>query len=238
MHTSALTRAAAASALIAISGHAAAACDGSSDPCSLDLGRITVDFSQGAASYVAEALVLYGSDAYYGAASGFLPSVQAIHGADVDGFAFSPQVYASVGGSGINGYHEVHASFEFSDIGFFAKPGYRIDSIDFVVTGSTAWVGDAYASFGLPAAMVFNGNDFSASGSWGAGGSTSFRGEFNVSASYLQGDDGTAISYGTANASFDRVSFTAHVSAVPEPQAAALLWAGLGLLACRRRPRG
>ena len=44
-----------------------APCDGSSDPCTIDLGRASASFASGAASYVAEAVVVSGSDMSLGA---------------------------------------------------------------------------------------------------------------------------------------------------------------------------
>jgi hypothetical protein len=231
MPMSRFNRAAAAACLLLASAlpAAAAVCDGSANPCTLDLGKVGVEFPQGAFSYAADALMTNGSDGYAGFASGFLPTLAEIHGAGTDGFSFNPQIVGNVGGSGINGVHEVQAFFEFNDIAFLAQPGYKIDQIDFIVSGSSGRVGDSSVDIVLPGPLVFNGEAFTSTAVLGAA-TTKFRGEFTINAVYVDGGADPPPFYGTANASFDKVSLVAHVSAVPEPQHAALLLAGLLVL--------
>jgi hypothetical protein len=94
----------------------AAACDGSSEPCSIELGRVSANFANGAASYYAQALLVNGADAVYGASPEFLPALTRTHTADSDGLRLLPQVYGSVGGSGIEGLHEVTALLQFTGL--------------------------------------------------------------------------------------------------------------------------
>lgn len=220
----------------ACSAAAAATCDGSSDPCTLDLGRVTVSFAQGAASYAAVAEVVGGGDGYAYASSDFLGSLQQQHTATSDGFSFVPVVYAAVGGSGINGYHEARGFFDFSGLRFEAKPGYRLDALTLTLTGTRSAVGDASATLGLPIGVTVGADGFAGSGPLNPDDPT-LHAEFNLGAAYLAGDDGTALSYGTASSAFTSVRFDATVSAVPEPATSGLLLLGLGALAWRARRR-
>ena len=218
---------------------ATAACDGSSDPCAIDLGRASANFASGAASYYAEAVLLNGSDAYYNASPTFLPALQILHTANSDGFSFQPQIYASVGGSGIQGLHEVAASLQFTGLSFTADPGYRITSLQAVLKGSFSLVGNGYGGLALPGPLQWSGTSFTAVLSLNPAAAELTTG-FSVAASYVEGEDGTAASYGTGSASIDSLEFIVGVSPVPEPAAAALLVMGGALLpwlARRRRAR-
>lgn len=216
----------------------AAPCDGSSDACTIDLGRATANFANGAASYYAEALLLNGSDAYYSASPQFLPTLLVTHTAGSDGFSFQPQVYASVGGSGIQGLHEVSALLQFTGLSFTADPGYQITSLQVVLKGSFSLVGNGYGGLNLGGPLQWVDQTFTATvpldpamADWQTG--------FSIAASYLEGPDGTAASYGTGSASFDSLQFIVGVSPVPEPSPWALFAAGAVLLpwlARRRRP--
>lgn len=75
----------------------AAPCDGSSDPCTIDLGRATASFAAGAASYFAEAMVVQGTDVSVNANAQLLSSTQVTHGAISDSLIIGPQIYSSVG---------------------------------------------------------------------------------------------------------------------------------------------
>ena len=121
----------------------AADCDGSSDPCSVDLGRVTASFAAGAASYGAEVLLVNGSDASFSPPQS-LPALQVIHTAASDGFRIQPQLYAYVGGSGVQGLHEVVATLQFAGLSFTADPGYQVNGVQAVITGSFSLVGNGY----------------------------------------------------------------------------------------------
>lgn len=218
----------------------AAACDGSSDPCSVDLGRVTASFAAGAATYFAEAVVTNGSDASVSPGPQSLPPLLITHATGSDGFSIQPQVYTYVGGSGIQGLHEVVATLQFTGLSFTADPGYQISGVQAVIKGSFSLVGNGYGSLYVPAAVQWNDTNFSATLALDPTAADFFIG-FNVSASYLEGDDGTAASYGAGSASFDSVAFIVNVTAapVPEPASAALLAVGVAALPwlARRRRR-
>jgi hypothetical protein len=207
----------------------AAPCDGSSDPCSIDLGRATANFATGAASYYAEAVLLNGTDAYYGVNPQFLPTVQLTHSAGSDGFTFQPQMYASVGGSGIQGLFEVAAMLQFTGLTFAAQPGYQITRLQAVVKGSFSLVGNGYGGLSLPGPLQWVDQNFTATVSLDPA-AADFQTGFTVAASYVEGEEGTALSYGTASASIDSVAFIVGVSPVPEPDSWAMLAAGGVLL--------
>lgn len=194
----------------------AAICPPTGDPCTVDLGHASVTFLQGLNSYAAWAEQINGSEGYFGSSPDFISTFQAVHSPGRDGFSFLPQVYAAVGGGGTNGFHEVRGYFEFYDVRFDPHPGYRIDSVDFVVTGTQDFVGDAYVTLNVPGSIAITGNTFTSTSSYGPE-LPYLRAEFTTSASYLQGDDGTAVFYGAASAAFGTAQLVANVSAVPEP---------------------
>jgi hypothetical protein len=219
---------------------AATSCE-SSDPCSIDLGRATANFASGGASYFAEVVLVNGSDASFTPGPQALPTPQLTHAAGSDGFSVQPQMYAYVGGSGIQGLHEVAATLLFTGLSFTANTGYQISGVQAVIKGSFSLVGDAYGWPNVPAAMQWSDQNFSATLALDPAAADLSLG-FNIAASYLQGEDGTALSYGAGSASFDSIQFIVNVSAapVPEPTSAALLAAGVTVLAwlARRRRRG
>lgn len=216
----------------------AATCDGSSDPCSIDLGRTTANFATGAASYYAEAVLVNGTDAYYGVNPQFLPTLQVTHSASSDGFTFQPQMYASVGGSGIQGLFEVAAMLQFTGLSFVAEPGYQITGLQAVVKGSFSLVGNGYGGLSLPGPLQWVDQNFTAMVSLDPA-AADFQTGFTVAASYVEGEDGTALSYGTGSASIDSVAFIVSVSPVPEPGSWTLLGSGIALLPwlAKRRSR-
>jgi PEP-CTERM motif len=218
----------------------AAACDGSSDPCSVDLGRATASFAAGAATYYAEAVLTNGSDASVSPSPQSLPALLLTHAASSDGFSIQPQVYTYVGGSGVQGLHEVAATLQFTGLSFTADAGYQISSVQAVIKGSFSLVGNGYGGLMVPAALQWSGTNFSTTLALDPM-AADFSIGFNVSASYLAGDDGTAVSYGAGSASFDSVEFIVNVTTapVPEPASAALLAAGIAALPwmARRRRR-
>lgn len=217
---------------------AAAECDGSSDPCSVDLGRASAHFASGAATYFSEVMLINGSDASFSPGPQSLPPLQLTSSSGSDGFRVQTQVYAYVGGSGVQGLHEVMATVQFSGLSFTADAGYRIDGVQVVVTGSFDLVGDAYGGIGVPGSPQWSGPNFVASAPLDPAAADVSIG-FSIAASYLEGDDGTAVSYGAGSASLDSIEFIVSVSTVPEPAPAALLASGATLLAWlarRRRP--
>ncbi len=220
--------------LLASSLATAAACPPNSDPCTVDLGNATVTFGQGSGSYFADAALNMGSDGSYSAVPDLFSTFSIVHQSGGDGFTFLPQVSGAVGGSGMNGFHEVVGYFRFIDMTFAAKPGYQLDGVQMSVTGTQNFFGDASATVTVPVAAISNGSNFSFSGPIDA--SNAFlQAEFVVNASYLEGPNGTALSYGTASASFDSATFVARVSAVPEPSHWAMLGLGAGLILLRSR---
>jgi hypothetical protein len=216
----------------------AAGCDGSSDPCTLDLGNVTATFAEGAASYFADAQFTQGNDGSAYAFPDFLSTLQVVNTPGRSGFSFTPQLYANVGGSGFNGVHEVVGYFDFHGVSFAAKPGYRIDGLEFKVSGNRSSVGDATAFVGVPGITVYDGDNFEATAALNPG-DASVHAEFTINAVYLADEYGGAIYYGAASASFSAASFIAQVSAVPEPQTWALFGLGAAVLAARgfRRAR-
>lgn len=215
-------------------------CDGSSDACSFDLGRVTVTLAQGAASYAAGAGFLSGEDGDAVFQPSLFPTLSLHSAGATEGFSFLPGLQLRVGGSGRNGYHELQGWFEFSGLGFQAKPGWRLDALRLEVTGSRNVVGDASWYYSLPFALQADGERLAGSGAINPD-DASLRAELTVNAAYLEGEDGTAVSYGYATAGFDSARFVATVSAVPEPQTLLLWLGGAGLLwawqARVRRPR-
>ena len=213
-------------------------CDGSSDPCSFDLGRVTVTLAQGAASYNAGAEFLSGDDGDFMADPSLFSSLALQQSGATEGFSFAPSPQLRVGGSGRNGYHQLQGFFEFTGLRFQANPGWRIDALRLEITGQRNVVGDASWSYGLPFALSFNGESFSGSGAINPD-DAAVRGELMVSAAYVEGEDGTAPVYGYATAAFQSARFVATVSAVPEPATLALWIVGLaGLVGWRRHSRG
>lgn len=209
-------------------------CDGSSDPCSFNLGRVTVTLEQGAASYNAGAEFLAGDDGDFVADPSLFSSLALQQSGDTEGFAFTPSPQLRVGGSGRNGYHQLQGFFEFTGLRFQANPGWRIDALRLEIAGQRNVVGDASWSYGLPFALSFNGDSFVGSGAINPD-DASIRGELMVSAAYLEGEDGTAPVYGYATTGFQSARFVATVSAVPEPGTLALGLAGGAWLLMRVR---
>jgi len=208
----------------------AAPCDGSSDPCTLDLGRATASFAAGAASYFAEATVVQGTDVSVNANPQLLTAMQIAHSIGSDRFIVSPQIYANVGGSGIQGLHEASATLQFTGLSFTANPGYQITGVQAIVKGSFVLIGNAYGGLGMPGAVQWTVPP-SYAATWSIDpASADVALGFNIAASYLEGDDGTAASYGAAGASIDSLEFVVSVSSVSEPDAAALLALGGSLL--------
>lgn len=218
------------------SGSAAAAtCDGSSDPCSVDLGRAVVRFATGAVSYFTEAVITMGNDASVNASPYFLP-LNVTHTASSENFIIGPQIYTYVGGSGIQGFHQVVATLQTTGWSFAAEPGYQITNVEAVVKGTFYTVGDAWGYVNIPAAVHRSDDQYTATLSLYPPAADMSIG-FEISASYLQGEDGTALSYGAGSASIDSVEFIVSVSPVPEPASAALLGVGLAVMpwVARRR---
>ena len=207
-----------------------APCDGSSEPCTIDLGRASASFASGAASYFAEAVVVSGSDMSLGANAQLLSATQVAHGANSDSLVVNPQIYAYVGGSGIQGLHEASATLQFTGLAFTADPGYKITSVQAIVKGSFSLVGNAYGGIGVPGAVQWTAApSFTATWPVDAASADLTLG-FTAAASYLEGEEGTATSYGAASASIDSLEFVVSVSAVPEPRPASLLALGGALL--------
>ncbi|WP_046111834.1 hypothetical protein [Aquincola tertiaricarbonis] len=207
------------------------------EDCRLELSTVTVRWDKGIDNFIVDTQ-FNGSDGYvngYGSSADF-PNLTAVDtaGGTRAGFSFLPNMVGQVGGSGINGYHEGSASFLFERMEFIAKSGFKVDAIEFTITGSRSQVGNGYAAIGVPGVPEFTGDSFVATALWTPN-QTTFGGSISVSASYQEGEDGTAADYGTAFASLDSVRIVAHVSAIPEPaQAYMLLSGGLVLLAAGR----
>ncbi|MEF8701343.1 MAG: hypothetical protein V5B33_18925 [Candidatus Accumulibacter sp. UW20] len=96
---------------------------------------------------------------------------------------------------------------------------------------------DGHVGLLLPGVPQFVGDQFTAE-SLLAPGTPQFIAAFTVSASYEEGEDGTAASYGTASAFFNSASIVAQVSAIalPEPAGFSLWLLGGFALAAAQRP--
>lgn len=206
-----------------------------SDECRLELSTLTIVFDAGIYNFDGDSQ-LNGSDGYvvgYTVGAGQFPDLDAVdsNGGTRVGFSFDPGMYGQVGGSGFSGDHEAFAYFTFNNLQFIPKPGYRLDGVEFTVAGSFSRVGNGYVALGVPGAVQFNGDQFTGSHLFDTFSlQQQYMAYFSANASYEEGEDGTAASYGTASAAFDFASLVAHVSAVPEPQVSALwLLGGLGV---------
>lgn len=210
---------------LAGSAHAAFNCTPTGgDECKLQLSHVTLMFDSGVNNYVVDSY-LSGEDGYVYAPYDF-PDLTPIDdaGGTRAGFTFSPYVYGTVGGSGIDGHHEAWAALEFRDLRFEADEGWRVKWVEFTVEGTRGRVGNGRVMLSTPGNRVFNGDSFVARGRF-APDTSLYQAVFSATARYREGPNGTAKEYGTAYASFDKVSLVAHVQAVPEP-ATVLMWLG------------
>jgi len=210
--------------------------------CRLELSTVTVVFDAGVMNFDGDSQT-NGPDAFiagYTVGAGQFPDLTPLDlaGGTRAGFSFDPGMYGAVGGSGFNGYFEASASFLFTGLRFEARPGFAVTGVEFTVAGARDAVGTGYVALNLPTAPLFTGSEFVAGRMYGN--TEDLGASFYMSASYLEGEDGTAASYGTASARFSLASVVAHVTAVPEPATAWLLLAGgVGIAAAqRRRGRG
>ena len=216
----------------------AAACDGSSAPCTIDLGRASATFALGADSYYAEAVLVNGQDVSVNANPYLLSVAQVTHAANSDSLIIQPQIYANVGGSGFQGLHEAAANLQFTGLSFAADPGYYVVSVQAIVRGSFALVGNGYGGIAAPGIVQWDTPpSFIATTLIDPAAADTSVG-FTVAASYLEGEDGTAASFGTANASIDSLEFVVTVSPVPESSTAALLLMGAAMLPWFARQAG
>lgn len=209
--------------------------------CRLELSTMTIVFDSGIYNFNGDTQT-QGEDAYaqgFTTGAGDFPDLTAVDlrkGREV-GFSFSPQMFAQVGGSGFDGYHEAYALFGFYGLQFIAKPGYQVDAVTFTVAGARARVGNGYVGLAVPGTPRFHNGHFTAHHVF-APTTTDFEAYFIANAQYEEGPGGTAISYGTASASFDFASLVAQVSAVPEPAGLPMAVLGGLALAWRLRRRG
>jgi len=218
--------------------HAFSCAPSESQECLLELSTLTIVFDSGVYNFNGDSQ-FNGTDGYvtgYTTGAGQFPELAIVdnNGGQRVGFSFLPAMYGQVGGSGFEGYHEASASFTFDALQFIAKPGYRVDAIEFSVSGSRTQVGNGYAALGVPGVPQFTGDQFVATGLYDPI-NTSFGAGFFVNAFYEQGEDGTAAAYGTASAGFTAASLVVHVSPVPEPSTV-VLWI-IGAVAMRQRKR-
>lgn len=193
--------------------------------CRLELGTVTIVFESGVYNFDGDTQ-FNGSDGYatgYTVGAGQFPELEPLeaHGGLSAGFAFVPGMAAWVGGSGFEGTHEAFVYYSFSAMQFIPRPGYRLDGVELTVTGALTKAGNGYVGLYLPISPVFSGDSFTMRHVYGPETRDFFAGFF-ATASYMEGDDGTAADYGTASASFSWTSLVAHVSAVPEPGTASL----------------
>ena len=213
----------------ATSSHAALTCPNASGPCTIDLSTVTVTFGQGLSSFHAEAE----SDSWYAEAPSAMPPLNEVDTTGRAGFAFNPGVESHGMGTGSSSGW-MSGQFDFTDLVFTAKAGYKIDSIEFNVAGYRSTSGVASLSLELPAAPTFSGDNFTSAALLN-GNTTAFHAGFVGDVAYSIDDYGNAYDYGVADVAFSSASIVAHVSAVPEPETVALLLAGLPLLAVARR---
>lgn len=223
---------AAVALLTSVQAHAFSCAPTDNQACRLELPALTVLFDAGIYNFDGDSQ-LSGSDGYvvgYTVGSGEFPDLTPVSTAQRAGFSFVPTMLAEVGGSGIDGTHEASASFAFSALQFIAKPGWRIDAIEFEVDGTRRSAGNGTVALNLPGPAVATGAQAFTSRGVFAPGSGNFAASFGVGADYLEGEDGGAASFGTAGASFTEVRLLAQVSAVPEPAALALWLLGAAAL--------
>ena len=186
--------------------------------CRLELSTITIVFDAGIYNFDGDSQ-FNGSDGYvqgYTVGAGQFPDLTPIdtHGGLHVGFSFAPGMVGVVGGSGFNGTHEAFASFSFNGLQFIAKPGFQVDAVAFSVHGGLTQVGNGHVGLLIPGVPQFVGDQFTARDLY-APGTPQFIAAFSASASYQEGEDGTAVSYGTASAFFDSASIIAQVRAIP-----------------------
>lgn len=206
--------------------------------CRLDLSRLTIVFGSGVNNYQSDGQ-LNGLDGWVAFDSTF-PTLTPVDesGGLRAGFQFVPVLAGQVGGSGWSGTHEAMAFLRFDQLAFVPRPGWRVDAVEFSTRGERGSAGNGSVALGLPGAPVFDGSGFSASGLF-APQTVTWQVWFSALAEYEEGDDGDAVSYGTAWASFSSFRLVAHLSPVPEAPALALWLGGAGLLALARvRRRG
>ena len=214
----------------AVPGHAAQSCY--NDVCTIDLSTITITYNP-YSSYSSFSLL---SDGWsFPNETWQMPTLTEVDATGRAGFTFNPELQIELmGGYGASGSGSAY--FNLSGLVFAPKAGYKIDSIEFGVSGSRAASGDASAAVTVPGAPVFSGDNFDSMALLPAS-TTDFSAGVNISASYAEGPDGTALYFGSSRAGLDSVRLVANVSAVPEPETLALLLAGLPLIALARRRR-
>lgn len=209
------------------------------EECRLELSTVTIVFDSGVHTFDGDSQFI-GSDGYvtgYTTGTGDFPELTLI---DIDeghraGFAFTPPMYGQVGGSGIEGYHEASAYFNFYGLQFIAKPEYHVDGVELSVAGSRATAGNGYVALAVPGVPIFNGNDFVGSAVLDPFSEQNFGAGFTASTYNEESGDGTAAVYGTACAGLTAASLIVRVSAMPEAPSS-LLWllGSLGLFPVHR----
>lgn len=202
--------------------------------CRLELSTVTIVFDSGVLNFDGDSQ-FNGTDGYvvgYTIGSGQFPNLDTVDtgGGRRAGFSFNPGMYGQVGGSGFEGSHEAFASFGFTGLQFIAKPGFKVDEVEFTVTGGFTQVGNGHVALQVQGPLQITGDLFSAQSLY-APGTGDYAAWLSASAHYEEGDDGGANAYGTASAFFDSASIVARVSPVPLPGAVLSMLSGLGTLA-------
>jgi hypothetical protein len=220
------------------SAHAFSCAPTQGNECRIELSTVTIVFDAGIANFDGDSQ-FNGSDGYvhgFTVGAGQFPELTLVDhaGGTRVGFSFAPGMIGVVGGSGIEGTHEAFAYFAFTGLQFIARNGYRVDGVEFAIDGARTTVGNGYVGLTVPGVPVFSGDQFSARGLYATNTAQYWAG-FTASASYEEGEDGTAVNYGTASAEFTAASLVAHVSAVPEPSTAGLSALGALMLGVAMR---
>lgn len=192
----------------------------------LDTGDVHISFDD-QSSYMAEVYSNYSGLLY----SSYTVPPWSTYGNTIE---FSPGLYGDLGGSGYadSGY----LRFELGGFTITPQAGHVIDGFRVSFYGEVDSVGaGSYSIYGTNGSFWQNGTSYSYHSDNLSNVNDWFLGRIDLDAPYVEGPDGTAIVYGTARGSIDRITIEAFTRPVPEPETWAMLGSGAVLLAAVRR---